>query len=177
MAPPSRLNARLLVGRDHKIVRVERLALPYAGVQIQNTSSAFRKCRIARKDPAPVTPWFDGVGVKPAPDGYTADGCNQAALQDNALHLRNRELRQRQPKIPRCSTGDSFYLHYDAGGKAGWAPATRLGIQAAQPVAVKALTPFGNDLPRQIDTLRDRVILKSLSRKEDNLGSNNIAIR
>jgi hypothetical protein len=63
------------------------------------------------------------------------------------------------------------------GGKAGWAPATWLSLKAAEPMAVKALTPLGDDLPRQIDPRRDRVIPKSLSRKEDNLGPDNITIR
>jgi hypothetical protein len=62
------------------------------------------------------------------------------------------------------------------GGKAGWAPATWLSLKAAEPVAIKALTPLGDDLPRQIDSSRDRVISKPLGRKEDNLCSDDVEI-
>jgi len=63
------------------------------------------------------------------------------------------------------------------GGKAGWAPAARLSLEAAQAVAIKALTPLGDDLPRQVDPRRDRIIPESLSREEDNLGSDDFTIR
>jgi len=63
------------------------------------------------------------------------------------------------------------------GGKAGWAPATRLSLKAAQAVAVEALTPLRDDLAWQIDPLRDRVVPEPLSREEGNLGSNDFAIR
>ena len=63
------------------------------------------------------------------------------------------------------------------GGKAGWAPATRLSLKAAQPMAVETLTPLRDDLAWQIDPRCDRVFSEPLSRKEDNLGSDDFAIR
>jgi len=63
------------------------------------------------------------------------------------------------------------------GGKAGWAPATRLSLKPAQPMAVETLTPLRDDLSWQIDPRRDRVVPEPLGSEEDNLGSNDFAIR
>ena len=49
MAAAPRLNARLLIGGDHEVVRGQGLLLPNALVEIENPTGLGRKLRIARK--------------------------------------------------------------------------------------------------------------------------------
>jgi hypothetical protein len=56
VAAAADLDARLLIGAEHVLVRPEWLALPGARVEIEHGPSQFQKVWIARKDPAPVPP-------------------------------------------------------------------------------------------------------------------------
>ena len=77
VAAAARLNARLLIGRDHEVVSGQGALLPDALVEIEDPPGLGRKLRIARKDPAPVEPRPNRVVVQPAPDRAAADGCYQ----------------------------------------------------------------------------------------------------
>ena len=57
----ARLNTGLLVRTEHVLVSPERLALPAAGVQVEHRAGPLEEVRIARKDPAVVSPGTQGV--------------------------------------------------------------------------------------------------------------------
>ena len=59
MAPVARLNARLLIGGDHEVVRRQGVPLPDALVKIQDPPGLGRKLWIARKDPFRVLTVID----------------------------------------------------------------------------------------------------------------------
>jgi hypothetical protein len=50
-------------------------------------------------------------------------------------------------------------------------------VKAGYSLGVKALTPFAHDLARRIETRRNDFIAKPLARQEDDLGSDDVAIR
>ena len=77
MTAATRLNARLLIGGDHKLVGGQGVLLPDALVEIQDPPGLGRKRRIARKDPAAVEPRPNRVVVQPAPDRAAANGRDQ----------------------------------------------------------------------------------------------------
>ena len=62
------LDAGLLIRAQYVLVRPEWLALPGAGVQIEHRSSQFQKVRIARKDPALVSPGAEGIVFQQSPN-------------------------------------------------------------------------------------------------------------
>src|SRR5207249_7313264 len=74
----SGLNAGFLVGRDHELIILQRLAFPFAGIQIQYAASFFSKVGIAWEDPATVVPGANGVLMQPAPKRAATDGSHQA---------------------------------------------------------------------------------------------------
>ena len=63
-APPG-LNAGFLVGGQDTVVRRQRLAVPAAGIEIENRTRFRREGGIARKQPAAKPPRPDGVGREP----------------------------------------------------------------------------------------------------------------
>ena len=73
------LNARLFIGRDHKVVSAQWSTFPDAMVQIKNRACLDSKIRITRKDPASVLPRAKGVATEPAPQ------CRPADLRDETL--------------------------------------------------------------------------------------------
>jgi hypothetical protein len=62
------LDAGLLVGTQHVLVVPQWLALPAAGVQIEDRTGKFEKMRVAWKDPALVAPGTQRILEQPAPD-------------------------------------------------------------------------------------------------------------
>jgi hypothetical protein len=60
------LDAGLLVGAQHELVGSQSLALPLAGVPIQDPSRFAGEIRIAWEDPGALLPRADGVLVQPA---------------------------------------------------------------------------------------------------------------
>src|SRR5712692_10414141 len=97
MAALTGLNAGLLVGRDHIVARPQRAALPLPGIEIQHRTGALGKARVARKQPTPMAPRPNRVGIQPAPEGRLADGRHEAAGQDFAAQLRHRPAALRPP--------------------------------------------------------------------------------
>ena len=78
------LNARLFVGRDHKIVSAQWSTFPDAMVQIKNRAGLGSKIGITRKDPASVLPRAKGVATEPSPQGR-ATNLSDEALSNHVL--------------------------------------------------------------------------------------------
>jgi hypothetical protein len=117
MAPVTGLNARLLVGREHKIPGPQGLSLPEALVEIEDGAGLFHKPRIARKNPGSIPPRMNGIFAEPPPNRGSADLRHQPLLEDFLPDVGKREARQGQPPAMRQFTSESFYLHDDGGGK------------------------------------------------------------
>lgn len=94
------LDARLLIGAEHKVPGLQRLAFPAPGVQIQDPSRLGSKIRIVRKDPAAVLPRTNGVLMQPAPDRLAADGRHDAAAADLARDKRDNGTPKRAGSSP-----------------------------------------------------------------------------
>jgi hypothetical protein len=63
------------------------------------------------------------------------------------------------------------------GGKAGWAPATRLHVKTREAVAEKAMSPLADDLSWRVQARADRIVAQPGCGEEHNLGADNITIR
>jgi len=63
------------------------------------------------------------------------------------------------------------------GGKAGWAPASRLLIEARKTFVKEPVAPLADNLPRGIQARRDDVIGQALGGQEDELGPDDVSIR
>jgi hypothetical protein len=63
------------------------------------------------------------------------------------------------------------------GGKAGWAPAARLLIEAREAVLEETMPPFTNDLAGRIQPGADLVIAEAGGGEEHDLGTDDITIR
>lgn len=119
------LDACFLVRRDHEVPGCQRAALPDALVQVQNPSRPFLKGRVARENPAPVTPRANGVFGQPTPKCGLADGCDKPAAQDLSSEFGDAEAGQGKPGIARRFARQGFNGDDHAGGESG--RAVRLG--------------------------------------------------
>lgn len=63
------------------------------------------------------------------------------------------------------------------GGKAGWAPATRLLVEAPEPVLEEAVTPFADDLPRGVQARADLLVAETTGGQEHDLRADDVSIR
>ena len=63
----ARLDASLLVCRNHKVIRSQWNSLPNPTIQVKDKTSFNRKVRIARENPTPVLPRSKGIAGEPAP--------------------------------------------------------------------------------------------------------------
>src|SRR3954447_19604110 len=61
LSATAHLDAGLLIGADHVLVRPEWSTLPFAGIQVEHGTSPFQKARIAWEDPVPIAPRTQGV--------------------------------------------------------------------------------------------------------------------
>ena len=77
MAADTGLDAGFLVGTEDVVLGAKALALPGAGIQVQNRAGLLGKVGISRKDPVLVSPGFDGVSIQNTPYGTTTDRCPQ----------------------------------------------------------------------------------------------------
>jgi hypothetical protein len=123
----TRLNPRLLVGREHKILGTKRLSLPETLVEIEERAGLFHKQGITRKDPASMPPRTDGVLAEPAPNGGSANLGHQPLVENFLADVGDREARQWQALAMRQFTSESFYLNDETGGKSG--PYARHGVR------------------------------------------------
>jgi hypothetical protein len=74
--------AGLLIGRNHKLVVFQRLAVPKALLEIQEAARLAGKVGVAGEDPGSMWPGTDGVFVQPSPEGAAADLGDQTRLRD-----------------------------------------------------------------------------------------------
>ena len=126
MFPTARLNARLFVRGKDTILGIQGLSLPQPLVEIEDGSCPFQELRIARENPASITPRSNGILAEPAPDGGSADLRYQPLSENFLSDVGNREARQGQALAMRQLTSESFYLHDETGGKSG--PDARLEV-------------------------------------------------
>jgi hypothetical protein len=117
MDAASSLNAGLFVGRDHELVPSQRLAIPGAGVQIENAAGLGGELWVARKDPTAVIPRPNGVLMQPAPDRAAGDGGDQAGLTDLLSDVRRIPMRKRKAVGGGQFTGESLDLHHQFWGE------------------------------------------------------------
>jgi hypothetical protein len=66
MLAPARLDARLLVGAEHKITRPQRFVLPSTLIQVQDAAGLDGKSGVAGEDPAAMAPRPQRVLAEPA---------------------------------------------------------------------------------------------------------------
>ena len=133
MLPTARLNARLFVGREHKILGTQGLSLPKALVEIEDRSRSFQEAWVARENPAAIAPRSNGVLTEPAPDGGSADLRHQPLVKNLLAEVSDGKTRQGQTGAMRQLTGESFYLHDETGGKSG--PDARLEVHPRGPAS------------------------------------------
>jgi len=120
MAPHARLNAGLLVRREHKLIVGQRLSFPHPFVQVKNPPSLNGEARVAREDPAPMLPGANRVFMKPAPDRTIPDGCDQARPAYFCGDVADTETGKRQAALGRQLTGQGFDLHDHLRGGKPW---------------------------------------------------------
>src|SRR5512136_739418 len=61
------LDAGFFVGTDHEFVGPEGLPLPLSRIQVEDAPGFGGEIGIARKYPAAMLPWSDGIFVQPTP--------------------------------------------------------------------------------------------------------------
>jgi hypothetical protein len=63
------------------------------------------------------------------------------------------------------------------GGKAGWAPASRLLIEAGETLVEEAVAPLADDLSWGIQPRRDDIVGQPPGCQQDQLGADDVSIR
>jgi hypothetical protein len=81
-----------------------------------------------------------------------------------------------KPRRDGDSQARAFTWTTTLGGKAGFAPASRLLFESRQSELEETLSPFADDLSRQVEARRNNVVRKTLRGVENDLGSDNISI-
>src|SRR5512143_2446970 len=76
----------------------------------------------------------------------------------------------------RCGNSHARALTWTTrlGGKAGFAPASGLPLEARKASQSEPLPPLTDDLPRRIEARSDQVIGKAISCHEDDSGADNV---
>jgi hypothetical protein len=77
MAAAAGLDAGLLVGAEDVVLGPQGLALPQAGIQVQNRAGLVGKSRVPGKYPVLVAPRFDGIRREQPPHRAATDRCAQ----------------------------------------------------------------------------------------------------
>lgn len=117
------LDAGLLVGRDHKLIVLQCLAVPKARVEIQDAARFQGKVRVARENPSSVLPGTNGILVQPSPDRAAADLCDQAGARDVLGQVGGAPPRERKALGGGQFTGEGLHLNDQLWGeKSGAAP-------------------------------------------------------
>ena len=113
----ARLDAGLLVGTDHIVVRAKGLPLPCPFVEIENTARLVGEVGVSGKDPAAMVPRADGVFGEPAPDGRLTNRSGQTTANDLSFDLGHAETGEGKPALAREFTGEGLYGDNGSGGK------------------------------------------------------------
>ena len=153
MAADARLDARLLVGADDAVSRVERLALPRARVQVEDPPGLLGELRVAREDPVLVPPRLDGVGVEDAPDGAAADRLAQGRRGPAPVRSA-RDWRLKGNSVwETVSQAMALTTASSRGGKGGLASASGLVVQGEVALAQRR-APVADRVGVQADLAR-----------------------
>jgi len=115
----SSLNTRLLVRRDHEVIRTQPSPLPNALVEVEDGAGFGSKIGIPREDPASMLPRPESVGAEPTPQRGAADFGDETLRNHVLADLLNGETRQRKSEAVREFTGQRLNLDDEAGGKSG----------------------------------------------------------
>ena len=99
------LDARLLIRADDVVPATQRLAIPGASVEVQDTPSFFGEFRVAWKDPVLIPPGLDRVRVEDSPDGAGTDRSAQVP-RGSVGQVSGRQPTQRQLGLADGLTGD-----------------------------------------------------------------------
>ena len=73
VAADAGLDAGLLVGAEDVVLGAKALALPSAGIQVQNGAGLLSEMGITRKDPVLVSPRFEGIRLQNPPHRAATD--------------------------------------------------------------------------------------------------------
>jgi len=135
ISPGPSLNARFLIGRYHKLVRMQFFSMPLSLVQVQQPFGLQRKLRVAREDPTAVLPRSDGILVQPTPDGTAADCRHQPGASRLTCQFRRTPAGEWHPMLARQFTRHGLYSHNHVRGKKTW------GVQGAGVLRVLVAVP------------------------------------
>ena len=148
------MNAGFFIGGDHKLIILQRSALPLAGVEIQHAPGLGRELRVPREDPTAVIPGPKGIFMQPTPQRAAADRGHQTALLDLLNPILGAPAGQRPTVLGGQFTGQSFNLHDEVWGKKSGGdpdehvlPAPRGGQQKS--ASAKGKRPHGGCLNRR----------------------------
>ncbi len=123
MSARSCLDAGLLIGRDHKLIVLQCLAVPKARVEIQDAARFQGKVRVARENPGSVLPGTEGILVQPSPDRAAANLRDQTGAGEVLGQVGGAPPRERKALGGGQFTGEGFYLNDQLWGeKSGAAP-------------------------------------------------------
>jgi hypothetical protein len=117
MFAPACLDARLLVGAEHKIKRPQGFVVPPTLIQVQDAASLDGKSGVAGEDPAAMAPRSQRVLAEPAPQRGAADLRHQPLRDGLPAQFGKRPARQWQPATRRQLTSQRLDLDPDRRGK------------------------------------------------------------
>jgi len=115
------LELGLLIGTDHIVVGSQRFALPATLVQIKDPGGPGREVGVAGKDPGPVLPWLDRIGVQPASHRGRGDRLSDTAGPYLGGQLGARPPRQRETGLGGQRAGQRLDLGHLHRGEPAWA--------------------------------------------------------
>ncbi len=116
MNPNPGLNAGLLVAAENVVPVSQGLAIPGAGIQVEDSLSLGRKVRISWKDPVAESPRLDGCTVQNTPHRTATDGTFQRR-RNTVRDVGRRLPRQRNLGLSNDFARDGFDLRLFRGGK------------------------------------------------------------
>jgi hypothetical protein len=171
------LDAGFLVGRQHKIAVAQRRGLPATLLEVKHPTGLGGELRIAREEPASVSPRAKRIAAEPAPQRGTTDFSHNALGQHLMLDVSQRPARQTQTAAEGQFARERLNLDDDAGEKSGPAP-RRVALPQGRGSQVRRnafaiCSRFGAAYPGGTDD----VVGQTLRCHEYDLGPNHISIR
>lgn len=113
----ARWNAGFLAGGDDALILSQRLAIPGAGVQVENAAGFGGERWVAWKDPSTVIPGPDGIRMEPTPNRAAGEGGGPAGWTDLPGDVQRAPKRKRNAVGGGEFTGESFDLHHQLWGE------------------------------------------------------------
>ena len=143
--------AGFLIRGDDELRALQGFSVPEPGIKIEDTSCFGSEIWISGKDPTSLLPRAKGIGTQPTPEGRSADLGDDTLGHHLLPDVGKRQPRERQPEAMRELTGESFYLHHDAGGKRGRDARLEVALPARgdEPIQIVYATcsRFGEECP------------------------------